>query len=44
MHCVRTRGPRALHEPANVERLSRCDDAALGEIDRRMVKLRAAHQ
>jgi hypothetical protein len=37
--CVRERGPRALHEPANLERLSRCDDAAIGEIDARIKKL-----
>jgi hypothetical protein len=34
--CVRKRGPQALHEPANIERLSRCDDAAIAEIDARI--------
>jgi hypothetical protein len=39
LHCVRERGPRALHEPANIERLSHCDDAAIREIDARVKKL-----
>jgi hypothetical protein len=39
MWCVRERGPRALHEPGNIERLSRCDDAAITEIDARIKKL-----
>jgi hypothetical protein len=39
MHSVRERGPSALKEPANRERLARCDDAALAEIDRRLLKL-----
>jgi hypothetical protein len=43
MYCVRERGPQALHEPANIERLSRCDDAAIAEIDARMRKLKSGH-
>jgi hypothetical protein len=39
MHSVRARGPEALDEPENQERLRRCDNAALAEIDRRMAKL-----
>ena len=35
MYSVRMRGRAALAEPNNVERLSRCDDAALAEIKRR---------
>ena len=38
MHAVRARGLKALKEPADVERLSRCDDAALAEIDARLKK------
>ena len=38
---VRERGPKALDEPANQERLCLCDEAALAEIDRRMAKLGA---
>jgi hypothetical protein len=37
---VRERGLAALKEPANIERLSRCDDAAKAEIERRIAKLR----
>jgi len=33
---VRARGPAALREPANVERLSRCDGEARAEIKRRI--------
>jgi hypothetical protein len=40
---VRERGPQALHDPANIERLSRCDEAAISEIDRRISKLEAAN-
>jgi len=43
MWCVRERGPQALHEPANIERLSRCDDAAIAEIDARIRKLKSGH-
>jgi hypothetical protein len=44
MYCIRTRGPGALKEPANIERLRRCDKAALAEIDARMSKLNEAHK
>jgi hypothetical protein len=40
LHCVRERGLKALREPANVERLSRCDAAAKAEVDRRIAKLK----
>lgn len=40
MHSVRERGLAALKEPANVERLSRCDAAAKAEIEQRIAKLR----
>jgi hypothetical protein len=43
MWSVRERGPQALHEPANIERLSRCDEAAISEIDRHISKLEAAN-
>jgi hypothetical protein len=36
LYCVRTRGLAALKEPDNRERLSRCDRAALAEINRRI--------
>jgi hypothetical protein len=36
---VRERGLAALKEPANLERLSRCDAAAKAEIERRITKL-----
>jgi hypothetical protein len=39
MWTVRERGPQALNEPANIERLGRCDDAAIAEIDARISKL-----
>jgi hypothetical protein len=39
---IRERGPAALHEPANIERLRRCDKAAVAEIDARMTKLKGA--
>ena len=42
MYCVRERGVAVLKEPANVERLSRCDAAAKAEIDKRIAKLIAA--
>jgi hypothetical protein len=42
LHCVRERGISALREPANVERLKGCDEAARAEIDRRIVKLKAS--
>jgi hypothetical protein len=40
LYCVRTRGIGALKEPANVERLSRCDPAARTQIDQRIDALR----
>jgi hypothetical protein len=40
---VRERGPKALSEPTNLERLRRCDEAALAEIDRRLTLGEAAH-
>jgi hypothetical protein len=43
MFCVRERGPQALHEPGNIERLSRCDNAAIAEIDARIRKLKSSH-
>jgi hypothetical protein len=39
LHCVRERGPKALKEPANIERLRRCDAAAKAQIDQRIEKL-----
>jgi hypothetical protein len=38
---VRERGLGALQEPATLERLARCDQAALAEIDRRINRLKA---
>jgi hypothetical protein len=40
MHCVRERGVKALEGPANIERLNRCDAAALAQIDTRVAKLK----
>jgi len=39
MHAVRERGPAALKEPANLDRLSRCDAAAKTEIEQRIAEL-----
>jgi hypothetical protein len=39
MYCVRTRGVAALKEPANIERLARCDGPAKAEINRRIAAL-----
>jgi hypothetical protein len=39
MVTVRGRGVAALKEPANVERLKRCDDATKAEINRRITML-----
>jgi hypothetical protein len=39
LYSVRERGLKALQEPANIERLTRCDDAALAQIDARIAKL-----
>jgi hypothetical protein len=44
MYCIRTLGTKVLHEPANIERLSRCDDAALAQIDVRITKLKESGQ
>jgi hypothetical protein len=40
LHCVRVRGVRALDEAANIERLGRCDAAAITEIDARVVRIK----
>jgi hypothetical protein len=40
LHCVRERGLAALKEPANIERLARCDAAPQAEISRRIAKLK----
>jgi hypothetical protein len=42
MYTVRARGVAALKEPANIERLSRCDGAAKDEINQRIARLIAA--
>jgi hypothetical protein len=39
LHCVRERGVAALKEPANIERLSRCDAGARTQIKARIAKL-----
>jgi hypothetical protein len=39
LHCVRERGVAALKEPANIERLSRCDAPARTQIKARIAKL-----
>ncbi len=44
MYCVRQRGLAAPKEPANLERLPRCDAAAKAQIDRRIEKLIAAKE
>lgn len=44
MCAVRARGVPALKEPANIERLSRCDAAARKEINRRIESLIAARE
>jgi hypothetical protein len=44
MSAVRARGVSALKEPANIERLSRCDAAARKEINRRIESLIAARE
>jgi hypothetical protein len=38
-YCARKRGLAALQEPANLERLSRCDEAARAQINERIAKL-----
>ena len=40
-NAVRERGLAALQEPATRERLARCDQAALAEIDQRITQLKA---
>jgi hypothetical protein len=40
MYCVRERGPAALKEPNNQERLSRCDAAARQQINERIERLK----
>jgi hypothetical protein len=42
MYCVRERGLAALKEPANQERLSRCDAAARQQINERIERLKNA--
>jgi hypothetical protein len=44
LHCVRERGLAALREPANLERLARCDAAAKEQIDKRIGKLMQARE
>jgi hypothetical protein len=39
LHCVRERGIAALKEPANIERLLRCDADAKAQINHRIAKL-----
>jgi hypothetical protein len=39
MYCIRARGLSALKEPANRERLKRCNRAARDEINRRIAML-----
>jgi hypothetical protein len=38
LHCVRERGPNALHESENIERLRQCDAAAIARINTGMAK------
>jgi hypothetical protein len=40
LYCVQTRGLAALREPANIERLGRCDAQARAEINRRIASQR----
>jgi hypothetical protein len=40
LYCVCQRGLVALKEPANVERLARCDAAAKAQIDKRIERLK----
>ena len=40
MYSFRQRGVAAFKEPANVERLARCDEAARGEMRKRIAKLK----
>jgi hypothetical protein len=43
LHCVRGRGVAALKEPANIERLTRCDAEAKAQIDQRIAKLKVSN-
>jgi hypothetical protein len=44
VHSVRERGIAALNEPANIDRLLRCDNAAKTEINERIARLIAAKE
>ena len=44
LYSVRARGPSALQEAANIERLGRCDAAALAQIDKRMAKIKRSRR
>jgi hypothetical protein len=44
VHSVRERGVPALTEPANIERLLRCDEVAKSEINKRIARLLAAKE
>jgi hypothetical protein len=44
LYCVRERGVAALKEPANIERLARCDAAAKAAIDKRIRRLVRARE
>jgi hypothetical protein len=44
MYAVRERGVAALKEAANIERLTRCDEAAKTEINERIAKLIAKQE
>ena len=39
MHCVRESGQKALREPANLDRLRRCDEIARAQINQRIARL-----
>ena len=39
LYCVKERGLASIEEPANIERLARCEEAAKIEIKRRIEKL-----
>ena len=44
MFSVRERGPQALHEQGNVERLQHCDASARTEINKRIARLIATKE
>jgi hypothetical protein len=44
MYAVRERGLGALSESANIERLTRCDDAARAQINERIARLIAKQE